>query len=110
MKLFNCLVRLGGSVLHEVPKYDVTDMEIRVLQSIHGSDAVTRIKTAGEVKRTDKEEASRLADEYGGKRVEEATGIKDIAPLVVDVDDDEDEVKVPAKAPEASNSGSKALE
>lgn len=89
MKLFNCNVRLGGNVLHDVPKYGLSEMEIRVLQSMHGDDAVYGIKSAGEVERSDHEEASILADTYGAKRVSEVSGIKTIAPLVIDDAPDE---------------------
>lgn len=65
-KLYSCKVRIGGSVLNEIRKRDVTAPEIEVLRAIHGSDAVLDVKETGEVKRTDREERARVEDLYAG--------------------------------------------
>lgn len=40
MKLYDCILRLDGSVLNEVQKAGVTAAEIMVLRALHGADAV----------------------------------------------------------------------
>lgn len=67
MQLYNCKVRLHGSVLHEVRKEDVTASEIEVLRAIHGPDAVVDITHTGrsDRSRTDVFERDRLNHEYG---------------------------------------------
>lgn len=44
MQLCNIQLRLGGSLLHTVPKTDVTPAEILVLRALHGEDAVTSVR------------------------------------------------------------------
>lgn len=61
-KLYDCKVRLGGSVLNEVPKTGITAPEIEVYRAIHGSDAVVDVKLAGQVKRSDRDERARIED------------------------------------------------
>lgn len=61
-KLYDCKLRIGGSVLNEVRKDQITASEIEVYRVLHGSDAVLDIKEAGEVKRTDREERARLEE------------------------------------------------
>lgn len=63
-KLYDCKLRLGGSVLNEIPKEGVTAPEIEVLRAIHGSDAVVDIKSAGEVERSSADERARLHQVY----------------------------------------------
>lgn len=59
--LYDCKVRLQGSVLNEVPKTGVTAPEIAVYQQLHGADAVVSVKPTGKmVKRTDRAERERL--------------------------------------------------
>lgn len=65
-KLYSCKIRIGGSVLNEIRKTDVTAPEIEVLRAIHGSDAVLDVKQTGEAKRTDREERARIEDIYAG--------------------------------------------
>jgi hypothetical protein len=65
MQLANIVLRLGGSVLHTVPKDKVTPAEILVLQRIHGSDAVVDVRPAGEDKnRRHQAEFDRLTLRY----------------------------------------------
>jgi hypothetical protein len=67
MQLYDCKVRLLGSLNNEVRKRQVTAAEIAVLQRVHGSDAVADIKRVGEVKkRTDRSERARLTGVYRG--------------------------------------------
>jgi len=70
MQLYSCVVRNSGSMLNEVPKFDVTAAEIAVLRAIHqgpeaGVEAIREIKATGQDKRTDREERARLEDVYG---------------------------------------------
>lgn len=71
MKLYDCTVRLGGSLVNEVQKTEVTAAEIEVLRHLHGgADSVINIKPSLDgkkhksVKRTSAEERQRLSDVY----------------------------------------------
>ncbi len=64
MKLYNCKVRLHGDVRDECRKRDVTAGEIRILQQIHGDDAVIEIQPTGA------EAMSALPSNDGGFRAE----------------------------------------
>lgn len=69
-QLYNCLVRLGGSMKNEVRMADVTASEIKVLKLIHngpetGVEVVYNITRAGTVDRDDDEERQRLEETYG---------------------------------------------
>lgn len=66
MQLYNCKVRLSGSLYNEVPKDEVTAAEITLLRVIHGNDGVADIVHKGEVERSDIEERGRLNFIYGG--------------------------------------------
>jgi hypothetical protein len=59
-KLYSCKLRLGGSVLNEIDKQDVTAPEIEMLRLLHGSDAVLHIRETGQVNRTDRQERARI--------------------------------------------------
>lgn len=48
MKLYTCKVRHGGSLHNEVLKNNVTAPEIRLLQHIHGHDAILDIYEMGD--------------------------------------------------------------
>lgn len=50
MQLCNVTLRLAGSLLHTVPKTDITPAEILVLQHIHGSDAVVDVRPTRQLK------------------------------------------------------------
>lgn len=70
MQLYNCTVRLSGSMLNEVVKTGVTAAEIKVLRALHtsaeaGVDVVHKIEAAGRVDRSDEDERARLVEEYG---------------------------------------------
>jgi hypothetical protein len=67
MQLYDCKVRLLGSLSNEVRKRQVTAAEIAVLHRVHGADAVLDVKRVGEVKkRTDRSERARLTGIYRG--------------------------------------------
>lgn len=66
-KLYNAKLRLGGSVLNEVPLHGATAAEIEILRMIHGGDdAVVEIKAAGEEERTHADERARLNQKFAG--------------------------------------------
>jgi len=65
MQLANIILCLGGSLLHTVPKIDVTPAEILILRHIHGDDAVTDIRpTSFDDRRRQEQEWQRLANAY----------------------------------------------
>jgi len=90
MKQYNCRVRLGGGVGHEVPKQNVSEIEINFFRAVHGQDAVVGIKKIAEVNISQEDELRRLGDIYKDKVVEAALGVKIIrfAPIVEDADED----------------------
>jgi hypothetical protein len=74
MRLFSCKVRLGASLLNEVPKIGVTASEIALLRILHSPKTddgaldmgvVADIKPHGDVDRSDQDERKRLQDMYG---------------------------------------------
>lgn len=65
MKLYDCKVRLAGSLYNEVPKAGVTAAEIYLFRHIHGSDAVVEIYEAGKNSATQSTERERLIEVYG---------------------------------------------
>ena len=70
MQLYECTVRLGGSMHNEVLKQDVSAAEIIVLQAIHagaetGVPVVHKIKPTRITNRTDLDERKRIEDIYG---------------------------------------------
>lgn len=66
MQLYNCKVRLQGSLYNEVPKSGVSAAEVTVLRVIHGHDAIADLVSAGrENDRDDREEREYLNSEYG---------------------------------------------
>jgi hypothetical protein len=65
IKLYNCVVRLGGSLLHTVPKQRISGEEVRLLRHLHGDDAIAEIKEIAAVTETlRKDELCDLADRY----------------------------------------------
>lgn len=90
MKLYNFRVRVGGNILHEVPKIGGTEIEIRMMRKIHGDDAVVAIKTTGEDDRTEEQEMARLMDVYGEEVVMKATGWVPPEAPIADSPDEED--------------------
>lgn len=91
MKLYDCRVRLGGNILHEIPKYAVTEKEIFLLRSLHGSESCIAFKSVGEARgRTDQEELQRLASFYGQAVVEQVfkTKLEQFADIVEETDEE----------------------
>lgn len=65
MQLSNLTLRLNGSMLHTVPKFNCTPAEILILQAIHGSDATVDIRpTRFDKKIIQSHEWERLAKSY----------------------------------------------
>lgn len=77
MFIYNCKVRLAGSLLNEVLKTGVTAPEIMLFQAFHGNDAVVNIEEAGVIQRSDDDERDRLQKLYmGGSNSEEGLRAK----------------------------------
>lgn len=68
MQRANCLVSLGGDHGNSVPKNLCTAAEIAVLREIHGDDAVNEIQPVDDIKRSNRDERSRLLAIYGAAR------------------------------------------
>lgn len=90
MRLHNCKVRLHGDVRDEVRKKNVTSGEIRLLQQIHGEDAVSEIVATGKDAfseipehthelRGEAEERERLGRIYGDLAVAKMFGVKPVS-------------------------------
>ena len=95
MKFFNCRVRLGGGVDHEVPKQNVSELEINLFRAIHGMDAVVGIKRHCETNITQEDELRRMGDIYSDPVVEKMLGVKITRFKAVEEDaDPEDDVPV----------------
>jgi len=68
-ELCSCTVAIGGDIRSVVAKPRVTPAEIMLLQSIHGTDAVTNIKIVGEIDSTMDQERDRLGRFYKDEKV-----------------------------------------
>jgi hypothetical protein len=107
MKFFNCRVRIGGGVEHDVPKIDVSELEINLLRAIHGDNAVIAIKLKGEKDISQEDELRRLGETYEDSVVDKLLGVKitRFKPIVEDTDEDDEYVEEPVigvhKSPEA---------
>lgn len=84
VKYYNCQVRLGGSLLHTVPKTRITGEEVRLLKHLHGDDSIVELKEVGVATDESRDEVlNALADSYssepdkrdGRKLVEKVFGI-----------------------------------
>lgn len=105
MKMFKCSVRLGGNVNHIVPKNGVSDLEIIVLRSLHGNDAVVDIKSVGESDVSKRDELQRLSNSYGKETIEELFRVKlDVDTNIVEdgADSDDSEAQGETQAAEQS--------
>lgn len=69
MKLYDCVVRPGGHVFHEVPRLGVSSLEIAVLREIHGDDGVVNVKESGSDKRAKQDEIDALCAIYPADKV-----------------------------------------
>lgn len=69
VKFYNCQVRLGGSLLHTVPKTRISGEEVRILRSLHGDDSIVELREVGRAddKWTRAEELNSLADRYSSE-------------------------------------------
>lgn len=66
MQLYDCKVRLHGSLYNEVRRFNVTAAEIAVLKILHGDDSVVEIEPKTfDRKRDDVGERDRLTHLYG---------------------------------------------
>ena len=104
MKFFNCRVRLGGGVDHEVPKQNVSELEINLFRAIHGMDAVVGIKRHCETNITQEDELRRMGDIYSDPVVEQMPGVKITRLKAVEEDADREydvPVAVSQKNPDA---------
>ena len=107
MQLYNCKVRLGGSVTNEVRKSDVSAPEIMLLREMHGADAIGDLVKTRVDRRSSDEERERIGAAYlhPGKHNAETLKIKiammralfghDAAALPAKLPDDDN---IPAKA------------
>lgn len=76
MDMFNCRVRLGGRVEHDVPRVEISEKEIHLLRAIHGSDAVFELRKVSTIARDETDEMMELAKIYGRPKVEECFRVK----------------------------------
>lgn len=68
MQIANAIVALDGDPGQTVGKYDITPSEVALLRAIHGDDAVTSIEITGSIKRSSREELTRLFAQYGSAK------------------------------------------
>ena len=73
-QLYNCNVRPGGDLIHDVPKTDVSAAEIMVLNHVHGEGSVINIEPTKTTRTPHKQEYNRLTDVYGPRAVQEVFG------------------------------------
>jgi hypothetical protein len=64
MQYYNATVRLAGSTINEVPKYDLSAPEVLVLQYIHGVDAVVKLQRSANKPVKSNAEKERLKSKY----------------------------------------------
>lgn len=76
MQFYNCNVRPGATLGHDVPKKDISAAEIMVLQFIHGIDAVVDIQQTKQKKKNgmDKQVYHALLEKYGADKVKPLFG------------------------------------
>ena len=82
MKIYDCKVRLSGSLLNEVPRRHVPAGEIMMLRGIHGDDAVIDIVESGENDQTKAELWERINSRYGRAKVGEGDDAIRVLPQV----------------------------
>lgn len=74
MQTATILLNIGGDTAAQISKYNVTPSEVRVLQVIHGDDAVSDIAiNTDEEKRTSRQERQRLTEIYSQRQPDGAT-------------------------------------
>lgn len=67
MQTINCLLKLNGENDMVIPKFGITVAEARILQHIHGEDAVVEVEPAGEVDTDPRAEREELILKYPAK-------------------------------------------
>ena len=68
MDIFSGKIRLGGSLLNEVSRINMTAPEVILLRAMHGADAVVELKRTDSKNVKHDEERARLGDMYGEAR------------------------------------------
>lgn len=106
MKTYSAIVRPGGHITHEVPRFNLTPAEIVLLRTLHGDDAVVQIKEDGKSDITLKALRAHLERAYGPDKVADGFGkfgalpseLPDVAgpPDDDSEDDGQEDVNVPA--------------
>lgn len=76
MDMYNCRVRLGGNVLHDVPRTEISEKEIHLLRDLHGADAVFDMRKVATIVRDEADELMELAKTYGRPKVEACFKVK----------------------------------
>jgi hypothetical protein len=64
VQIYDCKVRIGGSLFNEVRKAGATAAEVHLLKHIHGHDAVVEIRPVGAIEIDDEDERERLGIAY----------------------------------------------
>lgn len=119
VKFYNCMVRLGGSLLHTVPKQRISGEEVRLLRHLHGDDAIVELREVGIAQDWSRnEELNVLADRYssepdkkdGRKLVEKVfgTSLDDFDSWLMDKELAEEDRQDQEKALRAMNSQANA--
>lgn len=108
MDVFECRVRPGGTIFHEVRKYGLTAAEVVLLRVIHGGDETVIVeKRTGVVPLNAKREYARLSEAYNPKVVAETFGPVAVARLPETLDEDMYEDAVEGKPNPAPKKGRK---
>ena len=76
MKVYNCMVNLGGPILHLVPKENISAAEIHLLLHMHGDDVVRNIEETGSVNLSHGALYDYFLSRYGDRAVEGCFGKK----------------------------------
>ncbi len=76
MKLLDCTVQLGGTKTHSVAKHKISELELKLLKHIHGSEAITDLRQVGEIEVNKDKEYRNLARFYGASAVEKCFDIE----------------------------------
>lgn len=109
MKIYDCRVRMSGSLNHVTPRYAVTAPEIVLLRFLHSQSEnanapVIDIVEVGEVDRRDSVERRRLAEQYsfgeltGDRLISRVFGVPGVAlPQALEADQVAD-VETPEEA------------
>ena len=84
---YNCMVRPGGHITHEVPKHGISAKEVQLLRMLHGNDAVFKIERVGEFRDyNETTEYQLLAMRYGDALISRAFSV-DLSMLGIEKND-----------------------